>query len=125
MQMRISKVGSEANLPMSLVNIARGKVTGAVTRTAPKRRSAETAAPVEFKLTAPDANSVFVAGDFNDWNSSDTPLRKQGAEWKVALALPRGTYEYRFVVDGTWMSDPAAMGCAANPFGGTNSIVMV
>jgi len=35
------------------------------------------------------------------------------------IKLPRGCYEYRFVVDGNWVSDPSAKGSAANPFGGS------
>jgi 1,4-alpha-glucan branching enzyme len=78
---------------------------------------------VEFKLTACEAKSVAVAGSFNDWNAKKTPLRKVGDCWTASVELPRGRYEYRFVVDGNWVSDPNAKETAANPFGGSNSVL--
>src|SRR5437868_14836698 len=77
---------------------------------------------VEFRLLARDAQSVAVAGNFNKWNAGKMPLREDGEYWTSKVALPRGRYEYRFVVDGTWMNDPNAMEVAANPFGSINSV---
>jgi hypothetical protein len=39
--------------------------------------------------------------------------------------LPAGRYEYRFVVDGNWISDPCAKESVQNTFGSTNSVVVV
>ena len=78
---------------------------------------------VEFKLTAHDAKSVVVAGSFNKWSTRKTPLRKDGECWTTTLKLPRGLYEYRFVVDGIWVSDPNAKESATNPFGSSNSVL--
>jgi 1,4-alpha-glucan branching enzyme len=78
---------------------------------------------VEFKLNSNGATSVAVAGSFNDWDAKKTPLSKKGDCWTTTLKLPRGRYEYRFVVDGKWLSDPGAKESAANPFGGTNSVL--
>jgi 1,4-alpha-glucan branching enzyme len=78
---------------------------------------------VEFKLSANGANSVSVAGSFNGWNAKKTPLRKDGDWWTATVELPRGRYEYRFVVDGKWVSDPSAKESATNPFGGDNSVL--
>jgi len=39
--------------------------------------------------------------------------------------LPAGRYEYRFVVDGQWISDPRAKECVQNAFGSTNSVLVV
>lgn len=81
----------------------------------------------EFKLVAPDAEAVAVAGTFNDWDSSGTPLQKDpNGTWRTRLVLASGRYEYRFVVDGhQWVSDPAATEHAPNPHGDTNSIRVV
>ena len=64
---------------------------------------------VEFVLDMPEATAVAVAGSFNDWDPRRTPMRKspEGA-WKTTVALAPGRYEYRFVVDGKWISDPKA-----------------
>ena len=39
--------------------------------------------------------------------------------------LPPGDYEYRFVVDGCWCSDPEAKETAPNPFGDHNAVLRV
>ena len=78
---------------------------------------------VEFKLIAAEAQSVSVAGNFNGWDAKKTPLKKTGDCWSATLRLPRGRYEYRFVVDGKWMSDPNARESVENPFGFTNSVL--
>jgi len=78
---------------------------------------------VEFKLAAPTAKSVAVAGSFNNWDPQKTPLNRDSSGWKTAIELLRGNYEYRFVVDGQWLSDPAAQANVPNPFGGVNSLL--
>jgi 1,4-alpha-glucan branching enzyme len=78
---------------------------------------------VRFKVEAPSAKTVAVAGTFNGWDPRRTPLRRVGAEWHAEINLVRGQYEYRFVVDGEWMPDPHARESAANPFGGVNSVL--
>jgi hypothetical protein len=53
-------------------------------------------------------------------------MRKDSSgAWKVTVWLPPGRYEYRFVVDGQWHSDPKAKETVNNSFGSTNSVVMV
>jgi hypothetical protein len=53
-------------------------------------------------------------------------MRKDsGKVWKATVALPPGRYEYRFVVDGQWISDPNATESVGNNFGGTNSVIVV
>lgn len=82
--------------------------------------------PVALKLRAPAAKEVFVAGSFNGWQVGATPLRPaKGGEWQGELNLTPGRYEYLFVVDGTWLPDPAAREAAPNPFGGLNSVLSV
>ena len=81
---------------------------------------------VTFRLSRPAARNVAVAGTFNNWNPSAATLRR-GADgvWSLGLTLAPGKYEYRFVVDGEWISDPAASETAPNPFGGVNSVILV
>jgi chromosome partitioning protein len=82
--------------------------------------------PVEFILKQTQAQSVAVAGTFNDWDPSRTPMSpSQEGAWKVTVWLPAGRYEYRFVVDGQWISDPSAKECVPNNFGSTNSALVV
>ncbi len=62
-----------------------------------------------FEYTDPGASSVALAGDFNDWSTTDTPMsdpEKDGI-WSVVVKLKPGSYQYKFVVNGgTWMADP-------------------
>ena len=77
-----------------------------------------------FKFMAPDAVSVFLAGDFNAWNPNAHPLKKiSNGLWKINLNLSSGRYEYRFLVDGEWRNDPECETYEPNPFGSNNSVV--
>jgi hypothetical protein len=78
---------------------------------------------------APDVNraeTVTVVGDFNDWDPDATPLRRVNGIWSTMLALPPGTYEYMFVVDGgRWETDPLALRTRDDGFGGRNAVLDV
>jgi 1,4-alpha-glucan branching enzyme len=55
----------------------------------------------KFSLSAPEAQSVSIVGDFNQWNISSHFLKhdRKGI-WSISLSLNPGQYEYRFFVDG-------------------------
>ena len=80
----------------------------------------------EFSLSAPQATSVFIVGNFNQWNPSSHPLKKdkQGA-WKISLPLDPGQYEYRFFIDGEWKNDPNCSSFIENSFGTMNCVKIV
>jgi len=82
---------------------------------------------VVFVTLYPRANSVQIAGDFNNWQPAKTPMEKVGESgvWQTELKLPAGRYRYRLVVDGQWQQDPYNELTEVNPFGGFNSIVEV
>lgn len=81
---------------------------------------------IEFTLKMPQARSACVAGTFNGWDTKKTPMQKDGSSgWKANVPLPAGRYEYRFVVDGQWLSDPNARESVKNPFGSSNSVILV
>lgn len=62
----------------------------------------------DFKLAGyPDARLVTVAGSFNNWNGLHTVLHKKGDQWIGSADLSPGNYQYKFVVDGKWILDPA------------------
>ena len=78
---------------------------------------------VHFEFNYPAAESVFIAGTFNDWRPEATPMIPLDQDrWAKDLALPPGDYEYCLVVDGQWKPDPQAAETVPNPFGGVNSI---
>ena len=81
----------------------------------------------QFVLVAPNAQSVALVGDFNDWSLSATTLARQAGDgiWWVTVKLPPGRYRYAFVVNGTtWRSDPNAPG-SEDEFGRPNSVVTI
>jgi chromosome partitioning protein len=82
---------------------------------------------VVFVTLYPRAHSVQIAGDFNNWQPSKTPLKKVGNSgvWQTKIKLPAGKYRYRLVVDGQWQQDPYNETTESNPFGGFNSVVEV
>ena len=82
--------------------------------------------PVHFEFTHPTARQVAVAGCFNHWQPEAKILHPAGGGlWVKDTALPPGTYEYCFVVDGEWMPDPLAKDYVPNPYGGRNSMLKV
>ncbi|MBO9636634.1 isoamylase early set domain-containing protein [Siphonobacter aquaeclarae] len=69
---------------------------------------------VTFSLEAENANgakTVAVLGEFNDWDSSATPLKKQkDGSFKGTVELDAGKeFQFRYLVDGeTWLNDVQA-----------------
>jgi len=81
---------------------------------------------VEFKLFAPDAKKVALAGSFNKWNAGDIKLKKDTKGlWKAKVDLPCGRHEYKFVVDGNWWTDPSNHNNTGNSMGSQNSILSI
>ena len=80
---------------------------------------------IVFVTLYPRAESVQIAGDFNNWQPSKTAMEKVGDSgvWQTKLNLPAGRYRYRLVVDGQWQQDPYNENTELNPFGGFNSIL--
>lgn len=76
-----------------------------------------------FTITAPGASSVALVGDFTHWQEKPIALKPMGGgQWRGAVALPPGTYHYRFLVDGSWRDDPECTLRVANPFGSENAV---
>jgi 1,4-alpha-glucan branching enzyme len=71
---------------------------------------------VTFKLpkqVAAGAEAVCLAGEFNEWDTTATPmLRLKSGDFSVTLDLETDrTYQFRYLVDGErWENDPEADG---------------
>jgi hypothetical protein len=80
---------------------------------------------VRFTLVAQGARQVAVAGDFNGWDPKGTLLVNQDGQGNFVgtVSLPPGAHEYMFVVDGKWVTDPAASELRPDGFGRTNAIL--
>lgn len=53
-----------------------------------------------------EANRVMLAGSFNDWRDFELPMKKTADGWELSYVIGAGNYEYKFIVDGKWISDP-------------------
>jgi hypothetical protein len=82
---------------------------------------------IVFTLEAPRDAAVQIAGDFNNW----VPQRLDLAEfhgrpvWRRTVQLTPGTYQYKYLVGGQWIQDPANERTTDDFFGGVNSVVHV
>lgn len=94
---------------------------------APATKKAKAEPPAtEFSLHAPDAKEVVVTGSFNDWNKEEHHAkRNKNGLWKAKVTLPPGRYEYLFLVDGNWWTDPENPTTVWNSFGTANSVLEV
>jgi 1,4-alpha-glucan branching enzyme len=67
--------------------------------------------PVNFFCHAPEAESVAVLGDFNEWSSSANPMKRcPDGSWTAQIPLSHGHHQYYFLVDGRKTLDPRAQG---------------
>jgi 1,4-alpha-glucan branching enzyme len=81
---------------------------------------------IRIEFSHPTAQTVNIAGTFNDWRPEVTQMFPLGdGLWGKELALPHGSYEYLFVADGQWIADPSTKETVPNPFGGVNSVLRV
>lgn len=86
---------------------------------------------IVFGCHSDTAKAVFLAGSFNDWSPTATPMTKDTrGRWTASLPLAPGRYEYKFVVDGEWCCDPECTykevhcpHCTMNEFGTMNRVL--
>jgi hypothetical protein len=76
---------------------------------------------VQFRLEAPRARQVALAGTFTGWQPTLQLEQTEPGVWSALVPLQPGVHDYVFVVDGSrWMPDPHAPQ-VDDSFGGTNS----
>lgn len=77
---------------------------------------------VEFEFRDSQAKTVFVTGDFTNWDKK-VPLRRYASGlWRRRIGLRPGRYEYKFIVDGEWRVDPHNDRHVPNVVGTLNSV---
>lgn len=81
---------------------------------------------VVFSLTAPKAEAVSLAGDFNQWHRDKHPMKMtRDGRWTKAIYLTPGTYEYKYWVDGSWRIDERNANSCPNCYGTRNNLIIV
>jgi 1,4-alpha-glucan branching enzyme len=81
---------------------------------------------VRFALHKPDAKQVSLCGEFNGWSPTATPMKRHDdGHWETTVDLAPGRYQYKLIVDGEWIVDPAAQKNVPNAHGSLNSVIEV
>lgn len=82
---------------------------------------------VLFSYYGPGAQSVFISGDMNGWNQDASRLVKGRDDvWRAIFSLrPGRSYDYKFIVDGSWITDPNNPDLNPDTSGGANSVVYI
>ena len=94
----------------------------------PKLNSPEvTSDGVKFSYYDPDAFSLSVAGDFNQWSiNAHLMERDKAGVWTAVVPLKPGRYQYQFNVNGIyWKHDPSNTNKVVDNLGGIKSVVEV
>lgn len=87
---------------------------------------------VTFELpkdAATSANKVNIVGEFNEWDSESTPMkRRKDGSFTITLDLAtEREYQYRYLINGKkWENDWNADQYVPTPYGdGENSVVVL
>jgi hypothetical protein len=90
------------------------------------RNATSTTDMLQFVLVAPQAASVSLVGDFNDWDPARSPMQTAQGVWATVVRLAPGRYRYAFLVNGVeWRADPGAPAAKDDEFGTPSSVVTV
>ena len=82
---------------------------------------------VTFTIHAEKGKSVYVAGQFNNWDptAKEMTYKAKDGIYATTLKLAPGKYEYKFVIDGAWCADPENVEAVPNDQGTFNSVITV
>jgi 1,4-alpha-glucan branching enzyme len=82
--------------------------------------------PVNFICQDPQARSVSLVGDFNNWDPTAHPMQRMpDGAWLLKVELRHGHHRYAFLVDGVLTLDPRAQGITRNDQGERVSLIAV
>jgi 1,4-alpha-glucan branching enzyme len=81
---------------------------------------------VTFSLEAKEAQTAAVVGDFNNWNAAEGELSKlKNGTFKGIFDLPKdNSYEFKYVVDGSYVNEPEADSYRWNDYANAENSVL-
>jgi 1,4-alpha-glucan branching enzyme len=53
-----------------------------------------------------DREKVVLSGSFNNWSRNELVMQKDSEGWALLYAAGPGMWEYKFIADGQWLTDP-------------------
>ena len=81
---------------------------------------------VLFEYKDESAQSVFLVGSMNNWNTTATSMEKdENGIWEIILNLDSGKHTYKFMVDGNWHYDQENPNVEDDGYGGSNSVIEI
>jgi glycosidase len=89
------------------------------------KRSVKQKYAFQFDPKGKSYKTVEIAGDINNWQPVQTPLKLADGKWTTELLINPGRYAYLIVADGKWMLDPNASDSTSNGSGGFNSVLKI
>ena len=81
---------------------------------------------VTFTVEAKEANQASVIGDFNNWDSKEGELTKlKNGTFKGVFDLNKeASYEFKYLIDGSFVNESEADGFRWNEFAGNENGVL-
>ena len=82
---------------------------------------------VTFKVQSNPGSKVYLAGDFNEWNTLIHELIDSSGDgvFQVNIELEPGIYEYKYHIDGDWYVDSENPNFRPNYLGTLNSVIII
>jgi 1,4-alpha-glucan branching enzyme len=72
-----------------------------------------------------NAKKVVLSGNFNNWRTDELVMMKTNDGWQFPYTLGPGNYEYKFIVDGNWITDPGNPVIVTGDHDSKNSFLIV
>ena len=82
---------------------------------------------VTFQVMAKPGSEVYLAGSFNNWDPQRNRMKESrtNGKYTATLMLPEGRHEYKFIVNGNWITDPECQNNVRNALGTLNSVMQI
>lgn len=82
--------------------------------------------PVQFVLKGyKEARKIILSGSFNNWDTESLAMKRTDTGWSATVELVGGKIQYKYIVDGEWITDPANPVKEYNRYGHVNSVKMI
>lgn len=119
------KIKSKA--PVKTVTTKKCTCAAKAKKAAPAAKKVSAEKNVTFTVRADAGKTVYLAGCFNKWNPTGKQMldKKGNGVYSASVKLAPGTYQYKFVIDGTWCADPECADFVQNEHGTLNSVITV